>query len=517
MRSDTAAPLKHPLLQWIVVAWVLALFAVYLAQTLRRWHRGEDLLAEQLVLGLLLAHPLVLALSSFGGTLAGRWPLLYLLSLYAIAFVVPGAAIARCPRAARLPLLAPLACLAWISAGGALPYVRNFAAALGQPARAFVQRFPDPDDRLIALLARRGLSRGCVAGHEAKYVSLRGLGRVVAAGAYEEQYQPYAREVDAAAKVFWIDAYSDLDEAFTALGCRFERRQVGAERVYFGFRREEGAGTPIEEPTAASASPNPGQAPLVLDRRVDTAWELPAGAAEASLLLELPRPERVTRVTLVPRDYRSLPQSVTVEGSTDGAAWTTLRRLEHANAYFWALGRPMLKIVKPRCEIALPPGAPVRFVRLLFAAARHPGALAEIYLYRAPASPTAHADADGAIEALAAAIGPLRATHTVVGDHRLMSLFAGRGFRVEFLPNRYADNYGHPNPALGPPAPLDFSRPLAIVLEEGHAAGAARRLAERGVRFETRTVPGLVLLLTEPARPSAPLYWSGFDLLALGP
>jgi hypothetical protein len=198
----------------------------------------------------------------------------------------------------------------------------------------------------------------------------------------------------------------------------------------------------------------------------------------------LARAERISSITLLPRDYRRLPSHFTVQSSSDGADWVTRAEWNNANVFFWSVRHPFLKVVKPRCEIALSRGEPARFLRVVFAPQERRWILSELFLYRE--DPRADPAADDEIDRIVNELSPLRTTHRMVGDHYFMSLLAMQRFDVEFLPNQYVDNYGRVNPALSSPVPVDFSRRLCLIVPKSHSASVARRLRGSGIPFEAR-------------------------------
>jgi hypothetical protein len=264
---------------------------------------------------------------------------------------------------------------------------------------------------------------------------------------------------------------------------------------------------------AVTASHDPAGAAAVSDRDVGTAWRLPAPLPAAWIRFDFSKPERVDRIALLPPDQGQIPARLAVQISDDGAQWRTVEEFPAVSVYFWSVRHPFLKLVKPRCELALPRAQPSRHLRILVPAQPGSCAISEAYLYRRDAGAAPVATVDQEVDAIARALAPLKPTHRIAGDHYFMSLLRLAGFDVEFIPNRAVNNSGRRNPFLTAHLPLDFSRPLALIVPKAHAPSVAARLDEAGVRHQRREFAFDELFVTSPATTSARLYWSGLDLL----
>ena len=321
----------------------------------------------------------------------------------------------------------------------------------------------------------------------------------------------YALRADAARDVFWI-GHPGLPDGFRMVGAAYE---AGPFAVYYRFRRDPGAERLLES-AAVTVSPDPAEAASLTDRRIDSVWRLDSPITESWIRFEFPQEERVDRITILPEDFQTLPQHLVVQRSRDGVSWKTVDEWPQASVFFWSVRHPFLKSVKPRGELVLSRIEPARFLRLLIPAQPGRGAFREVYLHRADPTVAAPVSLDEEIGAIQGQLAPLKGTHLVVGDHYFMSLFKLAGHEVEFIPNRSVDNYGRPNPFLSSLLPLDFSRPLALIVPKSHSAPVSRSLRESGVPAVRREYARHDVLVTEPTATRASLYWSGFDLLQLG-
>jgi hypothetical protein len=495
----------------LFLAYVTVLLLAYAVQVFRRWRRGDDLLADQLVLGLLGFHLLVPTVTEYGRSFATKGnPILYITNLFTVAFLIPAVVIARLPARRRLLAALPFLIFFRNNVRELLPVAERFATTWHEKGLAAVQRFPVPDDRLIKGLRERRLTHG-YSDWQVPWPSLAGLGLVEFARPYADRVLDYVLRVDAAPKVFWVRE-PDLPDGMAMIGARFER--FGG--VLYDFRREPVRDSLVEGYEVRASDDAPHAAALA-DRKIDSCWRAPVPNPGSWVEFRFPAEERVGRIVLLPEDAGALPQHLVVQASADGQAWETVGEWRQANVYFWSVRHPFLKLVKPRCELVLPRVAPARFLRIAFPAQKGRGSLRESFLYRTEPVDRPESAVDEEVAALAGALAPLRGTHLVVGDHYFMSYFKLKGFDVEFLTNRAVNNAGKRNPFLAGPRAVDFSRPLALIVPKSHADAVAGRLARAGVAAERRPFADHDLFLTKPAAAAVHLAWCGFDLLEIDP
>lgn len=502
--------------QLFFLLWMAALLGIYIGMVYRKWKRREDLLPDQLVLGLLFFHLLVPTMTQYGRSFATTGnPILYVTNLYSVAFVIPAVVLASRSRALRLLMALPFLIYFGNNVKNTLSYPRAFFASLREKGAAAIDRFPNLEDPLIKTLLAKNLSRGYMESTWAPNFNLFGLHHVESSRPYQDRVVEYSLRTDAARDIFWV-AQRGLPEGFRMIGARYETSDEQGSPVYYGFRKDAVRETLLENYTV-TVSGDPARASSLSDRRVDTVWELPSPLLETTIRFDFPSEQRVDRITLLPRDSRMLPTNLIVQSSSDGVAWETVDEWKEVNVYFWSVRHPFLKLVKPRCELAIALPAPVRHLRLVIPAQRGACALREIYLHRAEPSEGPGPAPDDEVETIAQAIAPLKGTHLIVGDHYFMSYFKLLGFDVEFIPNRAIDNSGRMNPFLAGPLTLDFGRPLALIVPKSHSAGASLQLSRGGVVHRRQELSRHDIYLTSPSAVSANLYWSGFDLLQDGP
>lgn len=502
--------------QLFFLLWMAVLLGLYVGMVYRKWKRREDLLPDQLVLGLLFFHVLVPTVTQYGRSFATSGnPILYLTNLYSVAFLIPAIVLASRSRATRLLMALPFLIYFGNNVKNTLVYPQAFFSALGEKGAAAVDRFPDLEDPLIKTLMSKNLSQGYMELWRSPILNLLGLHHVEFSRPYQDRVVEYSLRTDAARDIFWV-AQRGLPEGFRMIGSRFETSNEQSGLVYYGFRKDAARETLLENYTV-TASHDPSRAALLSDRRVDTVWELPSPLPETTIRFDFPSEQRVARITLLPGDSRTLPTHLIVQSSRDGVAWETVDEWKEANVYFWSVRHPFLKIVKPRCELAIALSEPVRHLRLVIPAQRGACAFREIYLHRAESPGSPGPSLDDEIEAIAQAFAPLKRTHRIVGDHYFMSYFKLAGFDVEFIPNRAVNNSGLINPFLFARLPLDFARPLALIVPKSHSAATARQLERGGVPHRRQELFYHDIYFTSPGAASTPLYWSGFDLLQVDP
>ncbi|HEY5998236.1 MAG TPA: discoidin domain-containing protein [bacterium] len=495
--------------------WTGVLLAAYAAMAWRKWRRREDLLPEQLVLGLLLFHLLVPTVTEYGKSFGTSGnPILFFTNLYSVAFLFPAVVLARLPG---LPsVLAALPFLIYV--GNNVRNTRNvpaaFVTALRTQGAAAIGRFPDPANPAIRHLAERGLTNGYLESPETNELNLAGLGSVEFSRPYQERVVEYSLRADAAKNFFWVDQ-DGLSEGLRMIGCEHDTSTGGERAIHFNFRKEPVRETLLSGYTVTASRDGAGAAALS-DRTIDTAWALPEPLSGAWVRFDFPDETRVDRIVLLPRAQGTLPAHLIVQASGDGREWRTVGQWRRAGVFFWSVRHPFLKLVKPRCELALAQPATARSLRILVPVQTGSCALSEVYLYggETPGATPPPVSVDAEVDAIAAALAPLKGTHRIAGDHYFMSLFKLAGFDVEFIPNRAVNNSGRRNPFLKAHLPLDFSRPLALIVPKANAPSVAERLQRGGVGFERRPLALHDLFVTAPAKAGPRLYWSGFDLLA---
>lgn len=504
-------PAKPPWTLWqalqiLFQIWTLLLLGLYAVTVYRKWRRREDLLVDQLVLGLLAFHIFVPTVTQYSKSFATPGnPILYITNLYSLAFTILAVGLARFSGVKRLLLALPLLIYFGNNVSNTLLYPRNFFTALREQGPGAIEHFPNPEHPLVRALVEKGLSRG-YSESTGPWLSLAGLHLVVFARPAADRVVDYALAVDGAKHIFWVPQ-AGLPEPFSMVGSRFET----GPGFYYGFEKDPQQETLLEQYTVRAGLALT-EIPAVSDRRLDTLWGLPALREQTTVVFEFPAPERIGKITLLPESHKTIPPHLTLQRSLDGQAWTTVAEWTDADVFFWSVRHPFQKMVKPRCEMVIPEPEPARFLRIVIHPQRGSFSLREAYLYHT-APPTAPAvTVDDEVAALEKALAPVRKTHRIVGDHYFMAHFKLAGFDVEFISNRIVNNHGKVNPSLDPLRELDFSRPLALIVPHSHGNSAARLLDQAHIRYDLQRLAFHDLYLTSPGRAAAHLAWTGFDL-----
>lgn len=497
--------------QLFFVLWTLLLLGIYAGMVYRKWRRKEDLLVDQLVLGLLVFHVLVPTVTQYGRSFATEGnPILYLTNLYSVVFVIPAVVFARWSGAPRLLLALPFLIYFANNVSNTLFYPQRFFAALRQEGAAAIVHFPDPDHPYIQALQEKKLTHGYSEGM-APWLSLAGLHLVEFSRPHADRVADYALSVDGAKDIFWI-RQPGLPEAFSMIGSRFE----SSGDIFFNFQKVPQTETLLDT-YAVNVDHDFPEAAFLSDRRIDTFWELPAPLPESSIIFEFPAPERVGKITLLPKSYKSIPARLTLQSSPDGLTWKTIEEWQDADVFFWSVRHPFLKMVKPRSELVISRPEPVRFLRLVIPSQSGMFALREVYVYRTEPAGTPTVSLDEEVDSLAKALEPVKKTHLIVGDHYFMNYFKLAGFDVEFVSNQTTNNTGRLNPFLKALYELDFSRPLALIVPKSHSISAARSLDKALIRYECSRLSHHDIYFTTPTAAATNQYWTGFDLAQTAP
>jgi hypothetical protein len=509
-------------LRWLFVAvlvWVAVLFAWAAARGIRRWLRGEETLGYQLVFCYFLLHLGVTTVSSYGSRFETSTPLSYVGPLFAVAFSIPALVLqSRLSGRAKAAALLPFALLVGNNLAATAAYPRSFFTALREDGLGRVTRYPNGENPFLRLCRERGLDagylgrtfRGDSAKHENFRLNLECFGHVTFADLSSERYVESALKVDASRRVFWVG----MDRPGLAMiGASARVEPVGKLDFFSDFSRATRELTAIDVRSAGSPASRAGVA-ATTDKNYDTLWEIGPGEIDtAALEIDFGREERLRQIVLFPADVSRSPGRVLVETSADGATWSAAAEVTEAIPMFWSVWHPYLKQVKPRLEIVLPEAAKGRYCRLRFAGSRNREgiALREALLLR-DGPVIAPAEWEREIDEVVRAVRAQGKGAIVVGDHWFDNFFRREGFATDFVSNETVSDTGNRNPNLAAPVPLDFSRPLMLIVPSAALPSAEALLRARAVAFARTELRHHALLLTEPARVDPPLYWNGLEL-----
>jgi hypothetical protein len=520
LRKVPSQPLRALFL--LFVAWVSLLYLAALVRGWRKWRRGEDTLGYQLVFGYFLLHLAVTAASSYGKRFTEGTPLSYVVTLYTVAFSIPALVLPGLSRRAKALVLLPFAVFVGNNLVANAAYPKKFVATLRDRGLAAVVRYPNERNPFLAYCRERGLTAGYLGGSfrggKAKYqnfpLNLEAFGVATFADPASERYVASALAADAARRVFWVDAVPGY---LALIGATSRTQRVGEFTVHDDFRTElrEQALIPSR---VVEASENRLLAPFAADGNADTQWSAAYRAGgEATLDLAFDQPRQLREIVLFPPDVHRSPSRFAVEVSDDGSAWRRVHEVTGGAPVFWSVWHPFLKMAKPRMEVVLPRAETARFCRLRFAVGGSKAgvALREVrFLEDGPVIDPAAWERE--IEAVVRAVAERGKEATVVGDHWFSDSFRLQGFATAFISNESINDCGQKNPDVETPAPLDFSRPLALIAPRPFLAATERLLAGRGVSFTRADFPHHVVFWTRPARVEPPLTWNGLELNELG-
>ncbi len=425
----------------------------------------------------------------------------YLLPLYTA--LPPLAAAWLAERRSRVAAAALAAGLVGVHVAGAL------AGSLGglAPTAAAAERAELAAQReTVAALERAGLRRLYDSDPAGRVLTFLAAERVILAQPYEEILPAHARLVDGAPDAAWWlpKPWPVLEANFRALGARFAFRRVSAlGGAYTEFALDAPRVRELPPETLrVLASPAPGAAAAILDRRADTLWSTggPQRGGEW-VQVDLGTLAPVALVRWLPGTYQEVPRGVRLESSPDGAVWRTLVDLpEYLGPLYWSAGHPMTRVRSGRVELRVPP-TPARYLRITQTgrASLWPWTIRELYVY------AAREGADGAAgpaedgRALARA---LRAAgvRRVYGDHGWTSRIALADPGIAVPPaNLQLDDYGFKGSATMLLPPVRWEAGTAVLVEADDAPAVAAAAAALGLAFESRALDRLVLFVHAPA------------------
>ncbi len=316
--------------------------------------------------------------------------------------------------------------------------------------------------------------------------------RIIFADPYQDNYPPYALEVDGAETAGWFALGPDsaFESVLAAMGVRFEviRSPVGS--IYHHFTREPVATEELSpREWRATASEFPEGAELAIDRDAGTRWEsrMPQRPG-MTFTLDLGRSHRLAMATWVPGTFQDVPRGLRVETSRDGREWATVANIPvYQGPLYWGWAHPIGRVRRGRVEIRFPPH-PARYLRLTQTGqdAVYWWTIRELYVYAAvEGSPQEVSPVTPLVNDLRQ-----RRVRFVYADHGLSTQIAleSRG-EIGILPqNLFTDPYGWREPDPNLPDRLRLRRGRAIVVPDNEAAGLEAQARELGILWSAHEV-----------------------------
>jgi hypothetical protein len=507
----------------LLLVWITLLYVWALVQGWRKWRRGEDVLGYELVFGYFFFHLAITSVSSYGRRFTEGTPLSYIVTLFTVAFSIPALVLqSGLSRRAKALALLPFGLFIGNNLAANAGYPAKFLATVREQGFSRVTRYPNAGNPFLNFGRERRLEAGYLgtfvgadsAKNENFPLNLECFGSVTFSDPSSERYVESALAVDAAQRIFWVNA--DPNQ-LRLLGATSRSTRVQAWEVHDDFRKELREVTAVRGRLTA-ASHNQLPARFVTDGNYDTSWEVGPEVGEAFLDFAFERPERLRELVLFPADAQRNPTSVTLEVSDDGASWRRAYHADAAEPIFWSVWHPFMKKVKPRMELLLPEGTAARFCRLRFNPSGKKAGLAIreiLFLGDGPViDPEAWArDVDDVVRA----VREQGKGATVVGDHWFVDYFRREGFATDYISNASINNCGQLSPNLAAPVALDFSRPQIMIVPRAFRERVEGLLRGRGVPFSATAFRYHVVCRTEPAKVDPPLFWNGLELNDLVP
>jgi F5/8 type C domain/Dolichyl-phosphate-mannose-protein mannosyltransferase len=258
----------------------------------------------------------------------------------------------------------------------------------------------------------------------------------------------------------------------------------------------------------ATASHSPEAAGNVLDRDAATGWSAGGGEQVPGqwLTVDLRTEMEVTRVDLLPLDWREVPAGFRVDVSTTGEEWRTVASVpEYGGPLFFSERHPFLKVRRGRVQ-AVFPAVLVRFVRIMQTGRDpyHEWSVRELFVYR----PVRLGEPGPAPDVIVATLRR-EGVRRVYANHWLSAAVrvASRGDIETSESNLFANSYGRTFPDLDDPSrlPRFAIKPGYAVLTGSDTDGDELRntLRLRGVAFTEASV-GPYRLLVIRRDPPAP-------------
>lgn len=518
--------LETPLLRgalFLLLVWISVLFVWALLQGVRKWRRGEDVLGYQLAIGYFLLHLTITSVSSYGRRFTEGTPLSYVVTLYTVAFAIPALVLqSGLSRRAKALALLPFGIFIVNNLAANTFYPKRFAAAVREQGFSRVTRYPNEANPFVSYLRERGLTAGYLgrflgadaAKNQNFPLNLECFGVGTFADPASERYVESALAADAARKIFWVNADPNL---VRQIGAASRSTRVGHYDVHDDFSKQLRELAAVRGQLTA-ASHNRPHGVFVADGNYDTFWQVPPTAGTVLLEFSFDQPEKLRELVIFPADVQRFPTSVSVEVSDDGAGWRQIFEARPAEPVFWSVWHPFVKKVKPRMELLLPEGIVTRHCRLRFdPAGKRAGLGIREILFLGDGPPIEPAAWEREIDDVVAAVRRQGSGATVVGDHWFVDFFRREGFATDYISNETISNTGELSPNLVSPIPLDFSRPLVLIVPRAFIGRVRGLLRGRGVPFEETGFSYHVLCRTEVAKVEPPLFWNGLELNDLVP
>jgi hypothetical protein len=199
---------------------------------------------------------------------------------------------------------------------------------------------------------------------------------VIASDPYRERMAEFVREVDAAEHVAWAFRQPTPAFEYSARAAGIDFRIVNGPGfvAYTDFRLGD-TGYVDLDPTGWSsvASPEPQQAELAHDRRLDTAWRARVPQAPGQFYrVDLGRVERIGLIAWMPWRFQEVPAGFRIAVSGDGLEWQAVADVpQYFGPLYWSGTHPFQRIRRSRVEVRFTP-VDARHVRIELTAGGRP-------------------------------------------------------------------------------------------------------------------------------------------------
>ena len=318
--------------------------------------------------------------------------------------------------------------------------------------------------------------------------------QVLFADPYQDNYPPYALQVDGAGQAAWFALGRDaaFESTLAATGIRFEVIQSPVGWIYHHFSRDPIAlqELPPDE-WRATANPLAEAAELAIDRDAGTRWESRGPQRPGmSFTLDLGRSHLLGMVSWLPGTFQDVPRGVRLETSVDGQQWSTMVNVpSYQSPLYWGWAHPMARVRRGRVELRFPPHQ-ARHMRLTQTGedSHYWWTIRELYVH------TVHEGSPPETSGVAPLVARLRerGVRFVYADQGVSTQIALMSAgTIGILPqNFFTDSHGWREPDPDLPDRIRFRRGYAIVVPNHEAPDFDARARELGILWEDEQVGG---------------------------
>jgi len=444
-------------------------------------------------------------------------PITYIMPLYSVAFIIPIATILslKISRLSRIFFLLPMF----------LFMLNNYHMTKGQLNNCFkylgnddqlVHNYPDTKAPLVIFSKDKETYSGYLRGMQSNMLRIRYLDLLIISNPYEENFVPYAIEVDSSKRIFWVE-HGDLNisSMFDMIGLEYKSEDLHG-KIYYDFKSFQLVSGNIITNFTVKCSSNNFYSQFLNDGIIDTSWLISGNQQKGDeIIISLQSSKRLQKMVLIPQIFYNSPHSFSVELSDDAENWKEVNRIDsHVGSMFYSVFHPFMKVVKPRVEISLG-DKEAKYIKIHINKDYNRSlVLDEIYLFE---SRKEKINEDKYFKEIDFLIKQIQYQYpkdiTIVADHWFENYFKKYGFNVEFISNKFISNYKDENPAFLGKVPLDFINNKFIFIVENSFVEQIRNLLEDNkVHFDIQKYSFYSIISTSSQKSKKQLYWNGFTL-----